>query len=53
VYNLKVEKPDGRKVRTDGMRSRLNERHGKVFVKDKPISNVWKLLDGRNIQLKD
>jgi len=25
----------------------------KVFVKDKPISNVWKLLDGRNIQLKN
>jgi len=25
----------------------------KVFAKDEPISNEWKLLDGRNIQLKD
>jgi hypothetical protein len=35
------------------MRSRLNEGQRKAFVKDKPISNVWKLLDGRSIQLKD
>jgi hypothetical protein len=24
----------------------------KVFVKDEPISNAWKLLDGGNVQLK-
>jgi len=25
----------------------------KVFIKDEPISNAWKLLDGGNIQLKN
>lgn len=25
----------------------------KVFIKDEPISNVWKLLDGGDVQLKD
>jgi hypothetical protein len=49
----KVEKPIGRRVRTDWKKCDSNEWWRKVFIKDEPISNVWKLLDGRNIQLKD
>ena len=49
----KVEKPGGRKVRTDWKKSNSNEWSKNVFVKDEPISNVGKLVSSRNIQLKN
>jgi len=49
----KVEKPGGRKVRTDWKKSDLNEWSQNVFIKDEPISNVWKLNSSRSIQFKN
>jgi len=50
---LKIEKPGGRKVRTDWKKSNSNEWCWNVFVKDEPISNVWKLVSSGSIQLKN
>jgi len=49
----KTEKPRRRKVRTDWKRSNLNEWCWNVFVKDEPVSNVWKLVSSGSIQLKN